>query len=152
MTSRRAFLCSAAALAALGVARPALAGHASIYYLDAGVAIGGYDPVAYFTRKRAVPGSPAYALMWKGAIWQFASRRNRDLFEANPYAFAPQYGGHCAYGVAVGMVVSGDPTAWDIRDGRLFLTHSQVIHRAWKMDADAHIEDADANWPAVLHR
>ena len=99
-----------------------------------------------------MPGSPAFALMWKGAVWQFASRRNRDLFEANPYAFAPQYGGHCAYGIAIGMVVSGDPTAWAIRNGRRYLTHSQIIQRAWLMDITDHIAEADANWPAVLHR
>ncbi len=142
-------------MAAFALSRP-LAGtagpHKGIYYAEDGLALDGYDPVAYFTRGRAVRGSPAYAVMWKGAIWQFASNRNRDLFEANPYAFAPQYGGFCAYGVAMGMAIASDPTAWQIVDGRLYLTHSHIVQRVWKMDTKHLIQTADSHWPAVLHR
>jgi YHS domain-containing protein len=67
---------------------------------SAGVAILGYDPVAYFTDAKAVVGKPEFTARHDGATWQFASAAHRDAFVANPARYAPQFGGYCAYGVA----------------------------------------------------
>ena len=88
------------------------------------VAIKGYDPVAYFTDNKAVEGSATYSHRWLGAVWHFASARNRDLFIADPGKYAPQYGGYCADGVSFGTVTTNiDPNAWRIIDGKLYLSY-----------------------------
>jgi hypothetical protein len=58
-----------------------------------GVAIKGYDTVAYFTEGRAVQGTSEFEVTWQDARWRFASAANRDLFAANQERYAPQYGG-----------------------------------------------------------
>ena len=76
-----------------------------------GVAIRGYDPVAYFSDGKPVPGSDAYTADWNGARWKFASAAHRDLFKADPVKYAPQYGGYCAYGTAKGHLAPTQPAA-----------------------------------------
>ena len=117
-----------------------------------GAAINGYDPVAYFAQGAAVRGNPGHKVMWKGATWYFVSSRNRETFEANPRAYAPKYGGYCAYAVSRGYTASTDPTAWRIEDGRLFLNHSLRVREVWQSDMAANIKRANANWPAVLSK
>ncbi len=119
-------------------------------YSERGAAISGYDPVAYFTIGRPVPGKPEYAVVWKRAEWRFATVENRALFEANPRAYAPQYGGYCAYGVAKGILTTTKPDVWAIHDGRLYLVHNPAVHALWTRDVTVHVELADANWPRVL--
>jgi hypothetical protein len=77
-----------------------------------GVAAGGYDPVAYFTNNKAVPGQPGITLSHGGAEWRFANAANRDAFKADPMKYSPQYGGYCAYAVASGYTAKGDPEQW----------------------------------------
>jgi YHS domain-containing protein len=114
-----------------------------------GVAIDGYDPVAYFTENRAVKGSEKYSYVWLGAPWHFANQEHRDLFKQNPVKYAPQYGGYCAAEVAGSgsVTVNIDPEAFAIIDGKLYLTYDKV-HTG---DFAAHISDvapkAEANWP-----
>ena len=117
-----------------------------------GLAIDGFDPVAYFTRGKATRGSNAHSVMWRGAVWYFASAENRELFESNPHVYAPKYGGYCAYSVALGGTSDADPTAWAIYSGRLYLVRDSQIRAIWKQDIAANIDRADANWPAVLSR
>ena len=88
--------------------------------------------------------------MWRGATWHFASDANRALFEADPLAFAPQYGGWCAWAVAEGYTASTVPDAWSIVDGRLYLNFSRSVQRRWERDIPGNIARADANWPGVL--
>ena len=121
-------------------------------YASNGQAIQGYDTVAYFTDGKAVKGDLRYSVMWKGAIWLFASAQNRELFEANPRGYAPRYGGYCAYGMARGRVVGSTPETWSIRDGRLYLVNGSAIAARWQKDAEAEIALANANWPAALAR
>lgn len=121
-----------------------------LVFTRSGAAIAGYDPVAYFTEGAPVQGKVEYALVWKRAEWWFATAENRALFETNPYAYAPQYGGYCAYSVAHGGLSATDPQSWVIRDGRLFLVHSDVIREMFNADLVGHVAGADANWPAVL--
>jgi len=114
-----------------------------------GTAVGGYDAVAYHTQGEAVPGDPDITLSHEGATWRFASEENRTLFEANPDAYAPEYGGHCAWATAQGYLAQGDPEIWRIFDGRLFLNATQGVNRRWLRNVDGFIVEADANWPGL---
>jgi hypothetical protein len=112
------------------------------------VAIKGYDPVAYFTAGKATVGDPAISTKWLGAEWHFASAKNRELFIASPIAYAPQYGGHCADGmayVATAVTINIDPTAWSIIDGKLYISYDPGSAKDLK-EGDGLIGKADANW------
>jgi hypothetical protein len=150
MTSRRTFLSAlGAAPVALVLSSPARAATPEIYAED-GMAIDGTDPVSYFAEGRPVAGLPAHELLWRGARWRFSSEAHRARFEADPEAFAPQYGGWCAWAVAEGYTASTVPDAWRIVDGRLYLNFSRRIQRRWERDIPGNVARADANWPAVL--
>lgn len=114
------------------------------------VAIRGTDPVAYFTQGTPMAGSAEFTHTWNNATWQFASAENRDLFAANPEAYAPQYGGFCAWAVSQGYTASIDPNAWKIVDGKLYLNYSKGVQRRWERDIPGNITRADTNWPGVL--
>lgn len=148
--SRRALL--AVALASVAP----LAAHAKspeIYtaWLSA-AAVGGHDPVAYFTDGKPVAGNPSITHQWKGATWRFASERNRDLFRARPEAYAPQYGGYCAWAVSQGYTAKGDPNHWKVVDGKLYLNYDANVQKNWEKDIPGHISRADRNWPQVLQK
>ncbi|MEM6357962.1 MAG: YHS domain-containing (seleno)protein [Pseudomonadota bacterium] len=117
---------------------------------DHGLAILGADPVAYFTLGTAVEGNAAFRFSWQQATWQFASARNRDRFAADPTAFAPQYGGYCAYAVSKGYTAAIDPVAWTIHDGKLYLNFNTRTRVRFQRDLEGNIARANANWPAVL--
>jgi hypothetical protein len=122
-----------------------------IYKNWRGLAIKGYDPVAFHKEGKAVKGSSSYELKWKDAKWRFASEENRDLFEATPEQYAPRYGGYCAWAVSEGYTASVDPeNAWRIVDGKLYLNYDVDIQKKWEKDIPGHIKKADANWPGVL--
>jgi YHS domain-containing protein len=119
MTTRRHLLAAlGAAPVVLGLGRPARAQTAPVY-AEEGIAIDGTDPVAYFTEGRPVGGAAEHEVSWQGATWRFASAANRDAFEAAPEAYAPQYGGWCAWAVAEGYTASTVPEAWRIVDKTL---------------------------------
>ncbi|MGB7413736.1 MAG: YHS domain-containing (seleno)protein, partial [Thermosynechococcaceae cyanobacterium] len=90
-------------------------------FAENGIAIRGYDPVAYFTESQPVQGKSEFAYDWKGATWHFASAEHRDLFSGEPAKYAPQYGGYCAWAVKEGTTAPIDPQAWKIVDGKLYL-------------------------------
>ncbi|GAB4191713.1 MAG: YHS domain-containing (seleno)protein [Thalassobaculales bacterium] len=114
-----------------------------------GVAVKGYDVVAYFTEARPVRGSPEFTAQAEGATWRFASAANRDRFRAEPAKYIPQYGGFCAYGVAQGYKVDIDPNAWRIVDGRLYLNYSLSVQKDWEKDIPGYLRRADAKWPEL---
>jgi hypothetical protein len=118
-------------------------------FAEDGVAIRGYDPVAYFTEGRPRRGDPAFAADWQGARWLFASAANRDRFLADPEGHAPQFGGYCAWAVAEGYTAPIDPNAWRIVDGKLYLNYSRRIQNRWERDIPRNIARAIANWPAL---
>jgi YHS domain-containing protein len=128
------------------LAGPALAGPINE---TGGVAIKGYDPVAYFTDGKAVKGAAQFQHAWGGAAWHFASAEHRDAFAADPQKYAPRYGGFCAFGVAQGYKVQIDPEAWSIVDGVLYLNYSPSVKRDWLKDTRGYITRADANWPGL---
>lgn len=114
------------------------------------LAIAGYDAVAYFTQGRPVRGSKAFSTEYKGAQWRFSSAANLARFEADPTAYAPQYGGYCAFAVAQGETASAQPDLWTIHEGKLYLNYSRSVNQVWKTDMETLIEQADANWPELL--
>jgi len=142
-----------AAVIVLSVAVPLAAGAASpeIYTgLVRDVAVGGYDPVAYFKDGKPTPGKADVTYTWKGATWRFASTANRDAFREQPEKYAPQYGGYCAYAVSQGATAKGDPRVWKVVDGKLYLNLSSSVQRLWERDIPGYIKKADRNWPGVL--
>ena len=110
-----------------------------------------YAEAGYFTEGRPVAGDPSITLDWNGATWRFASEDSRAQFEANPEAFAPQYGGYCAFAVSQGYTASTVPQAWTIHEDKLYLNFSRSVRRRWERDIPGHIEMANANWPSVLN-
>ncbi len=136
----------------VSVAQPAYAGKVINSSSWSGVAIKGYDPVAYFTEGQAVKGSSRFEHKWMGAKWRFASTASREAFAANPQKFAPQYGGYCAWAVAQGSTADVDPHAWRIVDGKLYLNLSKSVQARWLQDVPGNIAKADANWPPIRTR
>jgi YHS domain-containing protein len=116
-----------------------------------GIAIKGFDTVAYFTHAQPVKGDPKFAYRWMGATWLFASSENRDAFEKEPDRYAPQFGGYCAWAVSNNYTASIDPEAWRVVDGKLYLNYSKDVQKKWQQDIPKRIEDANRNWPG-LHR
>lgn len=127
----------------------AAAGEDPIFAID-GIAIRGYDTVAYHTEGKPVPGSADYTYEYKGAVWQFASEENRDLFKATPERYAPQYGGYCAYGMAKGYAVKTEADAFAVRDGKLYFNYNREVLKTWKKDPESYIVKADKNAKSVL--
>ena len=114
-----------------------------------GIAIKGYDPVAYFTKGRAMKGSKEFAHEWMGETWHFANAKHQDLFAANPVQYAPQFGGYCAMGVAYGQNTANiDPEAWRIIDGKLYLTYDKG-GAAELEEIPGELTKAKTNWPKV---
>ena len=136
-------------LALLLVIPLALAGKAPVFSTAEG-AIRGYDPVAYFTDGKPTRGSKQFSATLDGATYLFASAENQAKFVADPAAYAPQYGGYCAYAVSQGYTASTVPEAWSIVDGKLYLNYSTGVQQRWKKDVRGHIRVANMHWPSVL--
>ncbi|MCB9743123.1 MAG: YHS domain protein [Alphaproteobacteria bacterium] len=114
-----------------------------------GLALDGYDPVAYFVSGAPTKGSEDITTSWGGGTWRFSSAENRALFVADPAKYAPQYGGYCAWAVSEGYTADIDPAAWKIVDGKLYLNYSLKVQAQWEQDVPGRIKKADANWPKV---
>lgn len=143
-----------AALAATGVATMvddgAKAGALLSTNTDAeGLAIYGYDLVAYMIDGKPTPGDPAITAVHDGATYRFASAANRDAFAAEPAMYLPAYGGYCAYGVSRGYKVKIDPEAWSVVDGKLYLNYDKSVRSTWQKDTAGYIAKAESNWPGI---
>ncbi len=115
-----------------------------------GVAIMGYDTVAYFTEGKATKGSEKFSYEWLGTPWHFANAKHREMFISEPMKYAPQYGGYCAGEVAFGSVtVNIDPEAFKIIDGKLYLTYDQGGANWFAAHAAEAVPKADGNWPKI---
>jgi YHS domain-containing protein len=114
-----------------------------------GVAIYGYDPVAYFTDAKPLLGSATFTANYDGATWHFASAAHRDLFVKEPARYAPQYGGYCAFGVAGNYKVKIDPEAWRVEDGKLYLNYDKGVQRRWLADIPGYLAKSERNWPGL---
>ena len=115
-----------------------------------GIAIKGYDPVAYFTMGKAVKGSNNISFSYEEAIYYFVNQEHRSLFMKNPENYLPQFGGYCAWAVKEGYIAPIDPEAWTIVDDRLFLNYSKSVKRRFVKDLQENIRKAYSNWPALL--
>ncbi|MEP7147536.1 MAG: YHS domain-containing (seleno)protein [Acidobacteriota bacterium] len=111
-----------------------------------GVALRGFDAVAYFAVENAVKGDGKYEYVWKGAKWLFSTEENMRKFQANPDMYAPQFGGYCSYAVSKGYTANGDPEAWKIVKGKLYLNYSPEVKKLWEQDQDTRISDGVTNW------
>jgi YHS domain-containing protein len=123
--------------------------NAGEFFEKEGVAIRGYDPVAYFKDNMPVKGSPAIEATYKGSRFLFASDANRALFVADPDRYAPQFGGYCAFGTARGYKAAIDPAAFTIVDGKLYLNYNPDVQQEWRADVAGFVAKANANWPEV---
>lgn len=117
-----------------------------------GVAIRGYDTVAYFTDGKPVPGKDEFVTEWMGAKWKFASQDHLDKFKAEPAKYAPQYGGYCAYGIAKDNVVKIEPDQWTVLDGKLYLNYDADIQKKWKAEPGKYIKEADAKFDKLIKK
>jgi hypothetical protein len=148
--NRRTLLALAAFLPAALAAAPAFAGKSEIFTgLVDGVAVGGYDAVSYFSGK-PLEGSKEFSTKWKNTEWRFASAANLKAFTASPEKYAPQYGGYCAFAVSKGATAKGDPMAWTVNDGKLYLNYSTAVREEWRSDIPGNVAAANGNWPKVL--
>ncbi len=145
MITRRTTL----ALLASTIALPAFA-MANKTFQTNGVAINGYDPVAYFRESQAVAGTADNSLDWNGVTWQFASAENRDLFAGDPEAYAPQFGGYCAFAASKNALASSVPEAWTIFDDKLYLNFSLGVRDIWRRDMESNIALAEGFWPGLM--
>ena len=119
-------------------------------YTKGGLALGGYDPVAYFDLGKPAKGKAEFETQWSGARWRFESAAHREAFLAEPAKYAPQFGGYCAYGVAKGHTAKTEPAAWKIVNGKLYLNYDKEVQRLWEKELPTVIGQAEAHWPGVL--
>jgi YHS domain-containing protein len=150
---RRAFAVALAAWLLLGAVTPGAAQSSAKtfeYNLDnTGLLLKGYDPVAYFRNGAPAKGSKQFTASHRGATFWFANADNRDAFNKEPGKYLPAYGGYCAYGVAQGYKVDGDPTVWKIVDNKLYVNLNRSIGRKFNADISGLIKQADAKWPGM---
>lgn len=117
------------------------------YNTSSGLALKGYDPVAYFNDNRPVQGESIYAYDWGGATWHFSSTDNRDLFSGNPESFAPQFGGFCSFAVSKGFTADISPDAWHIDRGKLYVFADRNVRDSWvETLGEGSLEKSSANW------
>ena len=120
-----------------------------------GLAIQGYDPVAYFTANKAIAGKKEIFFTTGGVTYRFASTANRDMFKNDPGKFQPQYGGWCAYAMgATGEKVEIDPETFKLIDGRLYLFYNSLFNntrKTWDKDEINLKASADKNWNKLNH-
>jgi len=125
------------------------------FNLEKGVAIQGYDPVAYFIENKAVKGGKQFTASAEGVLYYFSSAANKDLFLKDYKKFEPQYGGWCAYAMGANSEkVEIDPETFKIIDGKLYLfyhTWSNNTLTKWNKDEANLKSNADKNWLGIFH-
>jgi YHS domain-containing protein len=140
------------AAALLGLLAFAGAAQAGAVNQDRGIALKGYDPVAYFTDHKPVKGSARHVFAYDGGTYEFASAMHQKLFAAAPEKYLPQFDGYCAYGVAAGHKADIDPTAFSIVDGKLYLNYNTKVRSLWRQDIPGNLEKAEDAWPIVAQQ
>ena len=140
-------------LVTIGLALPGFAQTKTLLNLDkTGVAIQGYDPVAFFTENKPVKGKPEFPARHNGALYYFASKAHRELFQSDPAKYEPVFGGYCAYGVSKGKLVEIDVEAFQIVNGRLLLQYSKGVRDDFNKDTKGNLAKAEANWPGLVEK
>ena len=117
-----------------------------------GIALDGYDPVAFFTLGKPAHGDPGISATHEGATYLFASKEHKRTFEANPKKYLPQFGGYCAYGAALNALFPVDISTWQIRDGKLYLNLNPAILEAFNQDFHGNVAKAQKNWAGLVQK
>ena len=137
----------------LSLATPALAQTKTLLNLDkTGVAIQGYDPVAFFTDNKPVKGKPEFSARYNGGLYYFTSKEHRELFSGEPAKYESVFGGYCAYGVSRGKLVEIDVNAFQIVNDRLLLQYSKGVRDDFNKDTKGNLAKAEANWPGLVEK
>ena len=118
----------------------------SAVFVTKGIAIKGYDPVAFFVESKAVKGSDTFAYKWQDATWLFSTKANLAAFKANPEQYAPQYGGYCAYGTADNHKAPTETDTWTIVKDKLYFNYNAAVKKEWLQQQEELIKKADKNW------
>ena len=133
-----------------GLAQNSRATH---FNLEKKVAIQGYDPVAYFTQKKAIKGKSSLASTYEGVIYYFSSQAHKEAFAKNPSGYEPQYGGWCAFAMGdYGEKVEVNPETFKVLDGKLYLFYNAYFNntlKSWNKDENNLKKKADANWKKI---
>jgi hypothetical protein len=116
---------------------------------NTGLAISGFDPVAYFIDGAPMPGKDEFEASFAGAVWRFRNEGNRGAFIIDPEVYMPRYGGYDPVGVARGVAVPGDPRLWLMRGERLYLFYTPEARDAFAGDAERLATIADSKWIEV---
>ena len=155
----RSALTALTLVAALGAAFVPLASYAydenstaSVNVDGQGVGLRGHDPVAYFTASAPTVGKSEFSASHAGVNYRFASAADRDAFKADPAKYAPQFGGFCAMGVALEKKLDGDPNAWRVVDGKLYLNVNKDVQKKWLEDVPGNNRKAEVNWPKLQNK
>jgi len=128
------------------------------YVDESGYAVSGYDVVAFYSLEQspigsaqpeAVPGKKSITAEHNGATWAFSTEENRDKFLADPSKYAPEYDGHCAYGIAQGGKVPANPNLWRITDDKLYLNINPPVVGFYEEDIPGHIATGGENWATL---
>ena len=117
------------------------------------VAVSGFDTVAFFTDAKAMNGSPFITAEHNGATYLFANEEHKALFTASPEKYLPQFGGHCAYGVALNHLLPVQiPPTWQIRNGKLYFNLNAEIRVKFDADFEGNLAKATKNWPGLVEK
>ncbi len=142
----KTFLLYLVGLLAFAVLAPA----AEVINIDkSGLALQGYDPVAYFTDGKPVKGLPEFTATYKGATYQFASAEHKQLFEKSPAKYEPQFGGFCGYAASINKLARIEVQYFQVLHDRLILQHNEKAWKLWHEDVEGNLKKADANWPTL---
>jgi len=133
----------------VALATSAMAAGVELNASSTGLAMQGYDPVAYFTDGAPAKGSYIITTVFNDATYRFASEEHKAQFEANPEAYLPAYGGYCAFGTAMGFKFDGDPEYWKIVDNKLYLNLSKDIQTRWEGNIPGFVQDANGHWENI---
>jgi hypothetical protein len=152
-----AFIALCAGLGCLGLAAQALSGSPAeaattervVANRYTGLAIEGFDPVAYFTDDLAEAGLPGFEVSEAGAVWRFRNEGNRASFVAHPEIYGPQFGGYDPVELARGVTYAGNPRFWLISGQRLYLFGREETRDAFAADPAHTVHDAKARWPEL---
>lgn len=150
MTTRRKTLRMLAATPAALTLFPSIVSAREPEVFQNPVAINAIDPVAYFDQGKPVKGSSSYTRSWNGAEWHFSSDRNASKFSADAEAYAPIFGGYCAFAASRGYLAPTIPEAWTIYEGKLYLNASLRAQELWRKDIPGNIAAGLGNWPGIL--
>jgi len=132
---------------------PVLAQTKTLLNLDkTGLAIQGYDPVAFFTDHKPVKGDAKFPFRYNGALYYFAGKEHRDEFKSDPAKYEPAFGGYCAFGVSKGKLVEIDVDAFQIVEGKLLLQYSKGVRDDFNKDTKGNLTKAEANWPVLVEK